>query len=203
MGTTANDILIAHGGNESFDGGAGIDTLIAGASRANFQIAANSTGFTLDDVLGSGGDDQLVNVERISFTDGAVALDINGDGGQAYRLYQATFNRAPDKAGLGFWISFMDKGMSLSSVAQFFIDSPEFKQLYGSNPTDTQFITALYHNALHREPEASGLAWYLDQMSNHGFTRAQALVGFSESPENQAQVIGSIQNGMDYIPYTG
>ncbi|RLM52635.1 DUF4214 domain-containing protein, partial [Halobellus sp. Atlit-31R] len=32
-------------------------------------------------------------------------------------------------------------------------------------------------------------------------SREQILVDFSESPENQAQVIGAIQNGMDYAPW--
>jgi hypothetical protein len=30
-------------------------------------------------------------------------------------------------------------------------------------------------------------------------TRADVLANFSESAENQAQVIGSIQNGIDYL----
>jgi hypothetical protein len=35
----------------------------------------------------------------------AVALDVDGAAGQAYRLYQAAFDRAPDKNGLGYWIN--------------------------------------------------------------------------------------------------
>jgi hypothetical protein len=38
---------------------------------------------------------------------------------------------------------------------------------------------------------------------NNGFTRAQVLVQFSESPENQANVIGQITNGFDYLPFAG
>jgi len=30
-------------------------------------------------------------------------------------------------------------------------------------------------------------------------SRADVLAGFSESTENRAQVIGSIQNGIDYV----
>jgi hypothetical protein len=31
-------------------------------------------------------------------------------------------------------------------------------------------------------------------------SRAEVLAMFSESPENQAQVIGSIQNGIEFTP---
>jgi hypothetical protein len=203
QGTSANDTLIAHGGNEIIDGGAGTDTLVVGGPRASFTIGVDGSAFSLVDLAGGGGGtDTLLNMERISFSDISVALDISGVGGKAYRLYQATFDRTPDKGGLGFWISFMDKGMDLTTVAQYFIDAPEFKQLYGGAQNDAQFITALYHNALHRDPEAAGLAWYLDALQ-HGVSKAQILTGFSESPENQAQVIGQIQYGMEYIPHTG
>ena len=34
-------------------------------------------------------------------------------------------------------------------------------------------------------------------------SRAEVLVNFSESAENQAQVVGSIQNGIDYVHWAG
>jgi hypothetical protein len=34
-----------------------------------------------------------------------------------------------------------------------------------------------------------------------GGSREQVVVDFSESAENQAAVIGSIQHGIEYIPY--
>jgi hypothetical protein len=54
---------------------------------------------------------------------------------------------------------------------------------------------------LHREPDAAGLAWWLDNV--HKLTRPQVLETFSESPENQAQVIGTIQDGIQYTPWHG
>jgi hypothetical protein len=37
----------------------------------------------------------------------------------------------------------------------------------------------------------------------HIAPRAEVLVDFSESPENQAQVIGQIANGIDYTLWVG
>ena len=37
----------------------------------------------------------------------------------------------------------------------------------------------------------------------NGIARWEIRVGFSESNENKAQVIGVIQNGAEYVPYLG
>jgi hypothetical protein len=140
----------------------------------------------------------LANVERLQFGDGAVALDVNGNAGESYRLYQAAFDRTPDKAGLSFWIHAMDDGQSLLDVATGFVNSSEFVQKYGANTSDAQFVSALYQNVLHRAPDASGYDFWLQAL--HDTSRAQVLVDFSESTENQAQIIGTIQHGIDYTP---
>jgi serralysin len=157
-----------------------------------YHISHTATGFS---IFGNGVDEWVTNVERLQFTNGIVALDINGDAGQAYRLYQAAFNRVPDVGGLGYQTNALDTGLTLTQVASNFIASPEFQRTYG-NVDDTQFVTLLYQNVLHRAPDAGGLQFHLDEMHVQGQSRADVLVHFSESPENQANVIGQIQDGM-------
>src|SRR5437764_432758 len=139
-----------------------------------------------------------MKVERLQFSDQMVALDIDGDAGQAYGLYQAAFHRTPDKAGLGFWIEAMDQGHPLQEVANAFVTSQEFTNLYGANTTNAQFVTALYQNVLHRTPDQAGYDFWLQGLQTA--SRAQVLIDFSESAENQAQVSSSIQNGIGYLP---
>jgi hypothetical protein len=178
--------------NRIIDGGQGLDTLVLNGHRDMYHISHTATGFT---IFGNGVDEWVTNVERIQFTNGYLALDINGDGGQAYRLYQAAFNRTPDIGGLGYQTNALDTGLTLEQVAANFIASPEFQTTYG-NVDDTQFLTLLYQNVLHRAPDAGGLQFHLDEMHEQGQSRAMELVHFSESPENQANVIGAIQDGM-------
>jgi serralysin len=145
------------------------------------------------------GTDTLQGVERIHFSDQfAVATDIAGHAGQAYRLYQAAFDRAPDLPGLGYQLNDLDNGNSLSWVAGNFIASPEFASRYGTDLDDTQFLDLLYQNVLHRAPDAGGLQFHLDEFAQ-GQTRADMLTHFSESPENQANVIGQIDNGILFV----
>ena len=202
-GTAANDILQGLGGAEVFTGGAGNDTIIGGEGRdtANFsgQRSAYTVHFngTTAVVDGPDGTDALQGVERLHFSDANVALDIAGNAGQAYRLYQAAFDRVPDIGGLGYQMHDLDLGYTLAQVAANFIASPEFQSKYGGL-TDDAFIALLYVNVLHRTPAQEEIDFHVANELHAGYSRAHVLTFFSESPENQVNVIGDIQNGMDY-----
>jgi hypothetical protein len=136
-------------------------------------------------------------VERLKFDDAILAMDTAGNAGQTYRLYQAAFNRTPDKPGLSDWVKGMDTGLTLTQMATAFIGSGEFKDKYGANPTNAQFVDLLYTNALHRA-RTVGDDYWTNQLDS-GVTREQALIGFSESAENQASLVGVIQGGIELL----
>ena len=198
-GTAANDQFTAGTGNNAIDGRGGIDTVVYAGPRANYQVSKEVWGYSVTDSAGPGGRDTLIDVERVQFSDGWEALDVDGVAGKAYRLYQAAFDRPAEAAGLGYWIWRMDEGTTLQQVALEFTRQPEFEALYGKNPTDAEFIGFLYKNVLHREPEGAGFEFWMDAITK--MNRAEVLVEFSESFENKAQVIGSIENGMDFVPW--
>jgi hypothetical protein len=188
--------------NNGIDGGNGLDTVVYDGARANFTVTKEVWGYSVLDQTGAQGSDLLVNVERVKFSDGkALALDIDGNGGQVYRMYQAAFDRTPDAGGYAFWLNAMDHGYTLDQISAFVLQNKEAVDLYMANPTDDYFVTQLYHHVLHRDPDAAGLSWWLGNV--HSASRAAVLGMFSESPENQAQVIGTIQNGIEYTPWTG
>jgi hypothetical protein len=54
---------------------------------------------------------------------------------------------------------------------------------------------------LHRDPDQAGFDYWIYELDNNISTRPQVLAGFSESAENQAALIGAIENGIVYIPY--
>jgi hypothetical protein len=141
---------------------------------------------------------------RQNFLGKTTAFDLDGNAGKAYRIYKAAFDRTPDTAGLGYWIAQMDKGMSLTEAAARFVDSNEFRTLYGTNPTNEQFLTKLYQNVLGRDPEATGYNWWLNELNtNPSKTKAKALADFAESGENQAGVDSLIGSGITYEPWVG
>jgi serralysin len=199
IGNSIANVLEGYAGNDTINGGGGTDTAVFSGFHTQYTITQSGVNAT---VSGPDGFDSLTSVERLQFADGDVALDITGNAGQAYRLYQAAFNRVPDLGGLGFQTHALDSGLTLTQVAFNFIASPEFQATYG-NVDDTQFLTLLYQNVLHRAPDDGGLAFHLDEMHNQNQSRALELVHFSESPENQLNVIGAIANGIFYLPVPG
>lgn len=195
-GSNGNDTFYARPGADVFDGAAGFDTAVIEGPRAGYAVQALSSGFKL---VAGGNSVVLNNIERVQFSDGALAFDLDSVGGQAYRLYQAAFDRVPDGAGLGFWIAAMDHGMRLIDVAGQFVASTEFTDRYGKLDS-AAFLTTVYQNVLHRDPDGAGLDFWLHAL-NSGASRAEVLAQFSESPENQAQVIAAIEHGVGYLPY--
>lgn len=202
-------------GKNTIYGGDGVDTLYvnhdsyAGLS-SDFTIVKNSGGSTtitckknpVNDVSGVNGITHTVyDVEKLVFEDAyggkeVIRLDVSGNAGQAYRLYQAAFNRSPDKDGLNYWIGILDSGVNLKDVANAFELSAEFSTLYGNNPTAGQLITAMYSNVLHRAPDQGGYDYWLHQMDAGAVGKETLLMNFSESAENQAALIGIIGNGI-------
>lgn len=198
VGGAANETIHNGKGADNADGGAGLDKMVFGGKRADFSIAKSATGFS---VSSGGVVDTLSNIERLVFSDGAVALDIDGTGGQTYRIYQAAFARPPDLGGVGYWMSMMDRGTSLKTVAEGFVASKEFKDLYGAAPTNLEIVSRFYENVLHRPGEKAGIEWWTGLLDANTLTIADVLVGFSESAENKAALIGVIADGFAYTPF--
>lgn len=196
VGSAHGDLLIGYGGDDTIDGGSGLDTVAYQSGVADYAVRAEGNGFA---VTGPEGRDVLTNVERLRFSDKWMALDIEGNGGQAYRLYQAAFSRIPDEAGLGYWIQQIDGGMSLPDVANSFIISAEFQGLYGSSLTDRVFLERVYSNVLGRDYDQAGFDYWLDELERGVINRDGLLASFSESAENKANVIGQIANGFEYL----
>ena len=165
--------------------------------------------FSVNDRLSLEGTDTLTNVERLEFADGTLAFDTNGNAGQAYRLYQAAFERTPDPVGVGYHVNDIESnGLILYQIAGNFLASPEFESTYGSNLNDSDFVDALYDNVLGRSPDDFERDYYTDRFSRVEndplwMDRAASLIGFSESPENMNIVNDDILNGIwmtnDYL----
>ncbi len=196
-----NDNIAGSAGNDHIDGGSGRDVLAYAGLRADYTIAAGAGGtFSVQKALGAG-TDSLSNVERLLFADGAIALDIGGIGGTAYRIYQAAFNRTPDQGGLGFWVAMLDQGLTGFDIAAGFVASAEFKAAYGDGISNLAMVTQFYQNILHRAPEAAGRDYWVGALNAHVATTAQVLSLISDSQENQDGLAAVIGNGFAYTPY--
>src|SRR5262249_34830619 len=94
----------------------------------------------------------------------ARTLQVNG-------LYQQYLHRTADPGGLNALVTFLGTGGTLEQAQAALMSSPEYLQTRGSG-TSSGFVTALYQDALHRSPDAGGLAQYT-QALDQGASRLQ------------------------------
>ena len=186
IGNASHNVLTGNAGDDRLIGGEGLDVAFYTDNASNYTITKNAKEFTISHP--EKGTDTLIDIELVQFSDASMVLNVDSNTGKAYRLYKAAFDRTPDQEGLSYWISTLDQGENLNFVAENFINSDEFKQVYGENSTDEVFVKGLYSNVLHREPTEEGLNYWMNHVNDA--SRNDVLIGFSESNENQLHIIG-------------
>jgi hypothetical protein len=180
-------------------------SVILHGQHADYKLAVNPDGAKViqDSVVGRDGSQTISTLHDIIFTDGVGRFDATGNAEEAARLYQAALNRLPDAGGLDFWTAQLDsQTLGLNDVALAFIHSAEFSARNGSLDNQS-FVQQLYQNVLGRAGESGGLQFWTGQLGA-GESRAQVLVGFSDSMENKADTsvnIGDKDRGEAYRLY--
>ena len=224
VGGSGNDLLFGNGGDDSFIGGTGNDTLVGGAGddtlmgsdgtdtvsymfapsaaagmRINFDVSGDL--ITGGVVAGMGdaasqGTDQVSGTEVLSFYDGQVAADVTDNIAVAFRMFDTAFDRPADAYGLDLFAGMLDSpNFDVRDLAQAFVMSTEFQATLGGTSND-DFVEALYQNAFGRASDPAGKAFWTSGLNDGSIQRADALVGFSESPEHVEVTRGDVQMGL-------
>lgn len=201
IGGAGNDSLTGNAADNLLDGGAGIDIATYAGSRSDYTLRYTGGGFEVSDLRGQDGTDMLINIEHLQFGSTTLALDIDGSAGKVLLLFQAAFKRIPDQAGLGYWLSKLDGGLSLADMVDYLMADTEFTGLYGKQPSAQSFLTQLYRNSLHREPDPAGLAWWTATLEQGLVSHAEALTSFSFNAEQRAWLVGQFEAGVAYTPW--
>ncbi len=86
------------------------------------------------------------------------------------QIYVGYFNRAPDPAGLNYWIGQLQSGMPAVAIADSFARQPEAISAYSflSDPVGASpdaFLSAVYNNLFNRAPDAAGLAYWKGELA--------------------------------------
>jgi hypothetical protein len=208
-----NDTIRLLGGAQAVEGGRGTDVVQLGGQQGDYVVKYRADLSNPDPRLPkvpvfsitdkNGVTSTVSNVERIVFDNATLAIDIDGNAGQAYRLYKAVLGRAPDAGGLGFWINSMDKGASLLEVAQAFMTTDEYKGLYGNSQSNLELVTRFYQNILGRDPDPIGRDFWVRNLDAKAAGVADVMAAISESAENKDGLAALVGNGFTYTPWTG
>lgn len=106
--------------------------------------------------------DLIVNFTKNSIDPSDKVLGTTASLENVTKLYVATFNRAPDSAGLDYWVA--SSGLSLEDIATSFFDQPEAKEKYPSGSTNGNFINAIYSNLFNRIPDTAGFNYWKNEL---------------------------------------
>jgi len=201
-------------GEQSADLGSGYNAVILPGARSQYDVLVDSTGnvLTIDDTA-SGKSYTVTGDHYLVFDNGAsgsnagfqdIDFVLHGTDAQVASLYNAALGRLPDLAGLEYYAVPIAQGtLSLHQAAVYFLASPEFQSRFAAasqpaddgGPNDQAFITQLYQTVLGRTPSSSEMAFYVSDLQGTlpnvpQQDRAQLLVNFAVSPENQKDISG-------------
>jgi autotransporter passenger strand-loop-strand repeat protein len=179
-------------------------------TASQYTITTSGTGtFT---VAGSAiGTDTLNGVTALKFSDvteivatanhvGTVLSSLN-----IAELYSAALNRAPDVAGLSYYETLIKSTPAITglTVAEYFLSSPEYKAAHSYAQTaagDSQFVSDLYTNILHRTGSAAEISYYTTIISQYttGLTTGTAAYSQAEL-QAHAQVLDYFSASAEFL----
>lgn len=196
-GRAGRDTLIGSGGNDQLIGGDGLDTAVYAGPRIRFDVGARAA--TVTDRTGTEGSDTLQGVERLRFTDGSLAFDLDSAAGTVARLLGAVFGREAvgNATFAGIGLSLADQGLSSSALAALALQAR-----WGDNAPASTVIHGLYRNLLGFDAPAGDLAFWLGTIQRGEQTPASLAVLAAELPLT-AELIGLpalADNGLAYLP---
>ena len=194
-GSSGNDEIHLGRGNDTFDGGAGINTAVFATSSTNVNIAPSGNGLIVHDASGATGTDTLTNVQRLHFSDTNIAMDIDGHAGITAKILGAVFGAASvsNAAYAGIGLNYLDGGMSYESLMQLALNA-------AGATTHKAEVDLLWSNLFGSAPTAAQAAPYIDMLDSGTTTPGALGVLAANTGTNTSNInlTGLQQTGIQY-----
>lgn len=202
-GGLGDDTLEGGGGNDTLSGGLGLDTAVYLGARQAFTLEKTVAGWNVHDTSAAEGSDSLQGVERLSFADRHVALDLDGHAGAVAKVLGAVFGPLtvlthPSWVGIG--LQRMDEmGDSLQDLMALAL-----RTRLGAAPSAAQVVDLLYSNVVGSAPDPIARQHFIDQLEQQQLTPVRLGVLAAQTEFNAARIhlVGLAQTGLEYQPYS-
>lgn len=194
-GGSGDDVVDGAGGNDTLNGGAGIDTARFSGNRAAYTITPRPGGHTVN---GPDGTDSLLQVERLSFADGSLAFDLDGNAGTVAKFLGAVFGKAgvaePRYVGIG--LNLADGGMGKAELMQLALEAG-----LGPGFTAAAEVTLLYQNLVGQTPSPDDLQYWTGVLASGQYSPVSLALMAAELDLNLANVdlVGLAQTGLAFV----
>ena len=191
-----NDRVI---GTSYIDGGQGIDTVFFPSPYNNYTIAkeqGTANFFQIIDKTKFTPDSKIQNIERISFNDKNIAIDLNGNAGYVAKILGAVFGKTnvSNKEYVGIGLDLLDKGMSYDALAELALTAAK-------STSKDQIVTTLWSNVVGSAPATADKAPFI-KMLEDGMTPGALAHLAADTLLNTTNIdlVGLAQTGIEYTP---
>jgi Ca2+-binding RTX toxin-like protein len=196
-----NDTFKGQPGIDFFDGGLGQDTLVYSGPIERYNVQKSGNRYVVSEPTGSDDTDYLSNIERLQFSNGKVALDLDGNAGDAARLIGTLLGPSyvKVKALAGLVIGLLDQYYSSEAIASMGLGTSMYLGLAGSGSNEA-FVKHVFKNVVGRPPQEAELQTYVGMLSD-GTSQASLAVMAADTEFTAGQIglTGLMLNGWEFL----
>ena len=200
LGTEFDDVIHTNALNNQIQGGRGRDTVVWDQARDQYLVSATATGWVVQDTQGKDGVDRVQAVERLVFSDSALALDLDGHAGTVAKTLGAVFGA--ESVGqlefVGIGLLFMDEyGYSAESLMQLAIE-----EKLGRYASHDQVVNLLYTQVVGQAPTAEVRQDFVSLLDSgkHSVGSLGVMAANTDINRNNIDLVGLAQSGLAYLP---
>lgn len=199
FGGRGNDKLNGLGSGDVLNGGDGIDIAIYAGNKSNYTVKVSPVFALMSDVEGT---DILYGIERLSFADGKVAYDLNGNAGAAALIIGTVVGKAAlkNKELVGNILALLDSGATVLSLSETIVSSGVIASLAGGSD-NASFVKLLMRNVLGTDSD-SAVVNSLSSALDLGFSTKSSMLATAsqlDATKLQIDLIGLSAAGIEYI----
>lgn len=211
-GFGGNDTFFGNGSGRSDDvfyGGNGIDTSVLRGKKLDYTILAGGSiwneytqkgelpgYFIKDKVAARDGQQQINGVERLKFSDGSLALDVQGNAGIVAKVIGVVFgkDKVANKEYMGIGLDLLDSGMNYIALGALALNAAGLT-------TPDQIVSALWTNLFGTAPSDIQKVPFV-QLLQQGMSPGELARIAAETTTNATNIdlVGLGKVGIDYIP---
>ncbi len=198
LGTAADDSFLV----EAFDtirevfGEAGEDVVSIAGEIADFALSAIEGGFEIAPADGTGEATRLFDIDTLVFDDGTLQRVFDEALVTLTAIFELTYDREADIAGLSYWFDAFQDGFSLAAIADAFATAEEFSAIFGDDVTNREFVQTLYAKGLDRGGDDAGIEFWTGQLNDGLADRGDMILNFAQSAEIREILANEIDDGI-------
>ncbi len=194
-GNSFNNTFRGYLGDDSIDGGAGVDLAFYLGFAEDYTISPPANNSI--NISGKDGTDKLVNIERLQFDDTKLAFDLDGNAGHVANLIGAIFGKETlaRKEYVGIGLDLLDNGMTYAMLTDLALNVR-----LGENYTVADEVSLLYQNLVGTVPSESDLNFWVNTVTTGQYTQTTLAQFAAESGINGFNIKrGALaQEGIEY-----